>query len=513
MKQCDSFDVRAIIDGVDHQIPSDRVLLNSGDRFLGKTVDPEMVLISGTRSRRASGSGSPAKKMSPWKSIVRSPQRILSFSSSESSSETTARREALSCKDLAADAPLEEVDALRVLSRDEVSYIGAKGLQGSTHISHDRRIIPRTQFQMLAVPGLVDDFYMSPLDWNSLNQIVISLSSGIFMWDANTTQTKVLTSTEEATEDPVYSLAWRKGLCREHLAEGLHSGGVRIRDTAVNKVIFSTVNGVPFHDKRVGTCAWNPRGTCLATGSKDNKIAIYDVRSSESPVYACGHSQEVCGVRWDPEGVLFASGGNDNYLMLWDFRALSRPLAKFNDHKAAVKAIAWSPHRRGRLVSGGGTADRTLRFWDANTLSCIGETETGSQVCNVAWSANIDEIVTTHGFSQNHIVIWDTSPSTATTVPIMRPAIPIATLRGHKSRVLHLAVSPDGRTIATAAGDETLRFWKAFPGPNSTTLSIPMGFSTSCVPSGKRMGHAVKQQVTDEEVSATLIPECSMTFR
>ena len=28
-------------------------------------------------------------------------------------------------------------------------------------------------------------------------------------------------------------------------------------------------------------------------------------------------------------------------------------------------------------------------------------------------------------------------------------------------------MSPDGQTIVTGAGDETLRFWNAFPGPKS----------------------------------------------
>ena len=38
----------------------------------------------------------------------------------------------------------------------------------------------------------------------------------------------------------------------------------------------------------------------------------------------------------------------------------------------------------------------------------------------------------------------------------------IATLTGHTSRVLYLAMSPDGSTIVTGAGDETLRFWNVF---------------------------------------------------
>ena len=36
----------------------------------------------------------------------------------------------------------------------------------------------------------------------------------------------------------------------------------------------------------------------------------------------------------------------------------------------------------------------------------------------------------------------------------------MASLEGHTSRVLHMAVSPEGDRMASAAGDETLRFWK-----------------------------------------------------
>lgn len=48
----------------------------------------------------------------------------------------------------------------------------------------------------------------------------------------------------------------------------------------------------------------------------------------------------------------------------------------------------------------------------------------------------------------------------------------VADLRGHSSRVLHLALSPDGTTVASAAADETLRFWKVFqPTSSSAALS------------------------------------------
>ncbi len=42
----------------------------------------------------------------------------------------------------------------------------------------------------------------------------------------------------------------------------------------------------------------------------------------------------------------------------------------------------------------------------------------------------------------------------------------VCDLHGHTSRVLHLALSPDGTTVASAAADETLRFWKVFQNCN-----------------------------------------------
>ena len=79
-----------------------------------------------------------------------------------------------------------------------------------------------------------------------------------------------------------------------------------------------------------------------------------------------------------------------------------------------------------------------------------------TQVCNLTWSLTSHEIVSTHGFSsttaQNQICIWK------------YPSLDmVASLTGHTHRVLYLAMSPEGETIVTGAGDETLRFWNAFP--------------------------------------------------
>lgn len=88
---------------------------------------------------------------------------------------------------------------------------------------------------------------------------------------------------------------------------------------------------------------------------------------------------QVCGLKWSPDDREIASGGNDNQLYIWNLNSTS-PVIKFSDHNAAVKAIAWSPHQHGLLASGGGTADRCIRFWNSATntaLNCIDTGGTG----------------------------------------------------------------------------------------------------------------------------------------
>lgn len=198
----------------------------------------------------------------------------------------------------------------------------------------------------------------------------------------------------------------------------------------------------------------------VASGSKDKSILVRDLRAhNQSYMKLSEHRQEVCGLRWSlhDENQL-ASGGNDNKLFIWSASS-NVPLEKFSDHQAAVKAINWSPLHRGLLATGGGTADQCIRFWNTINLCPISCINTGSQVCNLVFSKTNDELVSTHGYSLNQVIVWK--------YPTMEK---LATLTGHTFRVLYLAMNPDGSSIVTGAGDETLRFWNIFPKARSSKL-------------------------------------------
>ncbi|KHN07567.1 Protein FIZZY-RELATED 3 [Glycine soja] len=295
---------------------------------------------------------------------------------------------------------------------------------------------------VLDAPSLQDDFYLNLVDWSTQNVLAVGLGTCVYLWSAS--NSKVTKLCDLGPYDGVCSVQWtREG---SFISIGTNLGQVQVWDGTQCKKV-RTMGG---HQTRTGVLAWNSR--ILASGSRDRNILQHDMRIPGDFVSKLvGHKSEVCGLKWSSDDRELASGGNDNQLLVWNQHS-QQPVLRLTEHTAAVKAIAWSPHQSSLLVSGGGTADRCIRFWNTTNghqLNCL---DTGSQVCNLAWSKNVNELVSTHGYSQNQIMVWK-YPSLSK----------VATLTGHSMRVLYLAMSPDGQTIVTGAGDETLRFWNVFP--------------------------------------------------
>ncbi|MED6133110.1 Protein FIZZY-RELATED 2 [Stylosanthes scabra] len=319
------------------------------------------------------------------------------------------------------------------------------------------RKVSRSPYKVLDAPALQDDFYLNLVDWSSHNVLAVGLGNCVYLWNA--CSSKVTKLCDLGIDDCVCSVGWaQRGT---HLAVGTSNGKVQIWDAARCRKIRSMEG----HRLRVGALAWS--SSLLSSGGRDKNIYQRDIRAQEDFVSKLsGHKSEVCGLKWSYDNRELASGGNDNRLFVWNQHS-TQPVLKYCEHTAAVKAIAWSPHLHGLLASGGGTADRCIRFWNTTTNSHLSCMDTGSQVCNLVWSKNVNELVSTHGYSQNQIIVWR--------YPTMSK---LATLTGHTYRVLYLAISPDGQTIVTGAGDETLRFWNVFPSPKSQNTDSEIGASS-----------------------------------
>ncbi|EER09499.1 cell cycle switch protein, putative [Perkinsus marinus ATCC 50983] len=313
------------------------------------------------------------------------------------------------------------------------------------------RKISRAPAKVLDAPNLQDDFYLNLVDWGSCNLLAVGLARTVFLWCPVTGAVNQLCEVPE--DDLVASVAWSQD--GSSVAIGTGKGQVQMWDP----VRCEKTSDLLGHSGRVGALAWS--GSRLATGGRDHSILLRDIRSPQRNVgKLIGHRQEVsyvcafvrrsacqvCGLSWSYNGTMLASGGNDNKVLTWS--ASMMPSGSAMDVGSSLVA---TPASHVWLLVGG-TADRCIRFWDTHTGTCLNCVDTGSQVCNLSWAKSVNEVVSTHGYSLNQVVVWK--------YPSMRKVV---TLTGHTYRVLYLSVSPDGQTVVTGAGDETLRFWNVFP--------------------------------------------------
>ncbi|KAG0617835.1 hypothetical protein M758_4G018700 [Ceratodon purpureus] len=328
------------------------------------------------------------------------------------------------------------------------------------------RHIPATPDRILDAPEIVDDYYLNLLDWSSKNVVAVALGATVYLWHAETGAIEQLLRTT-IEDDYISSVSWAED--GRTIAVGFNNHEVQLWD-ACRACKLRKLGG---HTARVSSLAWN--GTTLSSGGRDSQIINHDARVRHSTATFTGHSQEVCGLRWSLSGQQLASGGNDNLLHIWDAAVSTSsaeqtpPLFRLEGHQAAVKALAWCPYQNNLLASGGGTADRCIKFWNTQVGYCTNSIDTNSQVCALQWNRHQKELLSSHGFSQNQLSLWK--------YPSM---VKIAELTGHTARVLHLSQSPDGTTVVSAAGDETLRFWKVFGAPQplkKSSLNRPGGLS------------------------------------
>jgi len=345
---------------------------------------------------------------------------------------------------------LDEVPLWPSSSEPARSPVPLRITEHSGQLRMPSRKIQKTPARIMDAPDMADDFYFNLLDWSTGDDLAVGLGSSVYSWNNGNNRVTKVCALDCAS---VTSVNWAQS--SQHLAVGTSSGDIQIWDKAKCRKL-RTMTG---HEGNVCSSAWS--GHVLSSGGQDGCIIHRDVR--ESPHFfgrVQAHRQQVCGLKWSHDEQQLASGSDDCKVRIWNLRSNSLPVLESEKHNAAVKALAWSPHQAGMLATGGGVADKCIHMWNTVNDITVKSVNTGSQVCNLVWSKNVNEIVSTHGYSQFEVAIWKCSSLTR-----------IASLAGHSRRVLYLAVSPDGRKIATGSGDCSVRVWDVFPGAKACAKS------------------------------------------
>uniref|UniRef100_A0A2P2I5R8 Notchless protein-like n=1 Tax=Hirondellea gigas TaxID=1518452 RepID=A0A2P2I5R8_9CRUS len=282
-----------------------------------------------------------------------------------------------------------------------------------------------------------------------------------------------------------------------HLASG--SGDTTIRLWDVNTETPQHV--LKGHKGWVQTLEFSPNGAVLASGSMDGLIWLWNPRSGKSirrPLKA--HTKGVMSLAWQPlhrnsKCDRLASAGKDGIVKIWHI-GQGRVLKTLSGHTAAVTCVRWGGEGFIYSVS----RDQTIRVWIAETGELKRILEGHAHWVNHC-SLSTDYALRTGWFDhtgtkpndekealqrckdryaeafgkQGELLVSGSDDHTAYLWNPILSAKPVNRLFGHQQPINYVSFSPNGRFIATACFDKSVRLWDGRTGKYLATFRGHVG--------------------------------------
>jgi WD40 repeat protein/serine/threonine protein kinase len=330
------------------------------------------------------------------------------------------------------------------------------------------------------------------------NTLATGNNSGtIKLWDVNTGEERlsIKTPANPGGNSTVSSLAFSAD--GKSLAS-TGSNDVRVWDVGTGKEL-RNLNGESYpqgHASPFPSVAFGPDGRLHLgeTFSRDGKmiasvgngrVSLRDSATGQEKIKLRGHRGDVTTMAISPDGKTLATAGNDGTVMIWDV-ATGKELQALKGHSAATGSpgvsLAFSPDSK-ILATSQAHPDHKTKLWDVangQQLREIGGFSGGAGIVAFSPDGQIFAIAGGSG-SQGHISLWHVGTWARLG----------AATQAHVDGVMALALSPDGKTLASWGTSQNqadpVRLWDVSTQKEIRTFR---GSSPSFSPDGKLLVYA-----------------------